>query len=99
MIAGGTGFVGSALTDALIARGDKPTLLTRDPEAPQQVAHAVDLAVQLLVTQRIIEREVGGAAPTSGFYVSIDYLARVTALGNAHLSPTPRRRGYCDRRR
>ena len=35
VIAGGTGFVGGALTDALIARGDKPTLLTRDPEAAQ----------------------------------------------------------------
>jgi uncharacterized protein len=35
VIAGGTGFVGGALTDAVIARGDKPTLLTRDPEAAQ----------------------------------------------------------------
>ena len=35
VIAGGTGFVGGALTGALIARGDKPTLLTRDPEAAQ----------------------------------------------------------------
>jgi hypothetical protein len=35
VIAGGTGFVGTALIDALIARGDKPTLLTRDPEAAQ----------------------------------------------------------------
>jgi hypothetical protein len=35
VIAGGTGFVGGALTDALIARGDKPALLTRDPEAAQ----------------------------------------------------------------
>jgi uncharacterized protein (TIGR01777 family) len=35
VIAGGTGFVGGALTAALIARGDKPTLLTRDPEAAQ----------------------------------------------------------------
>ena len=35
VLAGGTGFVGGALTGALIARGDKPTLLTRDPEAAQ----------------------------------------------------------------
>lgn len=35
VIAGGTGFIGGALTEALIARGDKPTLLTRDPEAAE----------------------------------------------------------------
>jgi uncharacterized protein (TIGR01777 family) len=35
VIAGGTGFVGGALVEALLARGDKPTLLTRDPEAAQ----------------------------------------------------------------
>jgi uncharacterized protein (TIGR01777 family) len=35
VIAGGTGFIGGALTDALIARGDKLTLLTRDAEAAQ----------------------------------------------------------------
>jgi hypothetical protein len=35
VIAGGTGFIGGALVDALIARGDLPTLLTRDPEAAQ----------------------------------------------------------------
>jgi uncharacterized protein len=34
-IAGGTGFIGGALVEALIARGDRPTLLTRDPEAAQ----------------------------------------------------------------
>ena len=35
VLAGGTGFIGGALVDALIARGDRPTLLTRDPEAAQ----------------------------------------------------------------
>ncbi len=35
VIAGGTGFIGGAVIEALIARGDKPTLLTRDPEAAQ----------------------------------------------------------------
>ncbi|MFI5350193.1 MAG: TIGR01777 family oxidoreductase [Elusimicrobiota bacterium] len=35
VLAGGTGFIGGAVTDALVARGDKPTLLTRDPEAAQ----------------------------------------------------------------
>lgn len=35
VIAGGTGFIGGALVQALIARGDKPTLLTRDPEAAE----------------------------------------------------------------
>ena len=34
-LAGGTGFVGGALVDALAARGDKLALLTRDPEAAQ----------------------------------------------------------------
>lgn len=33
VIAGGTGFIGGALCDALIARGDKLTLVTRDPAA------------------------------------------------------------------
>lgn len=32
VIAGGTGFIGGALVDALAARGDAPTLLARDPE-------------------------------------------------------------------
>lgn len=35
VIAGGTGFIGGALVDALIARGDRLTLLTRDPAAAQ----------------------------------------------------------------
>ena len=35
VLAGGTGFIGGALVDALLARGDRPTLLTRDPEAAQ----------------------------------------------------------------
>jgi len=35
VLAGGTGFIGGALVDALIARGDRPTLLTRDPEGAQ----------------------------------------------------------------
>jgi uncharacterized protein len=35
VIAGGSGFIGGALIDALLARGDKPTLLTRDSEAAQ----------------------------------------------------------------
>jgi uncharacterized protein (TIGR01777 family) len=33
VLAGGTGFIGRALIDALAARGDKVALLTRDPEA------------------------------------------------------------------
>ncbi|MFI5361548.1 MAG: TIGR01777 family oxidoreductase [Elusimicrobiota bacterium] len=33
VIAGGTGFIGGALVDALLARGDKPLLLTRDSQA------------------------------------------------------------------
>lgn len=33
VLAGGTGFIGGALIDALNARGDKTTLLTRDPAA------------------------------------------------------------------
>jgi uncharacterized protein (TIGR01777 family) len=33
ILAGGTGFIGGALIDALNARGDKTTLLTRDPDA------------------------------------------------------------------
>jgi uncharacterized protein (TIGR01777 family) len=33
VIAGGTGFIGGALVDALLARGDAVTVLTRDPEA------------------------------------------------------------------
>jgi uncharacterized protein (TIGR01777 family) len=33
IIAGGTGFVGGALVDAALARGDRPVVLTRDPEA------------------------------------------------------------------
>ena len=35
VLAGGTGFIGNALIDALTVRGAKPTLLTRDPEAAQ----------------------------------------------------------------
>lgn len=35
VLAGGSGFIGGALVDALIARGDRPTLLTRDPEGQQ----------------------------------------------------------------
>lgn len=35
VLAGGSGFIGGALVDALIARGDRPALLTRDPEAAQ----------------------------------------------------------------
>jgi hypothetical protein len=34
-LAGGTGFVGGALVDALAERGDRATLLTRDPESAQ----------------------------------------------------------------
>ncbi len=33
VLAGGTGFIGAALIDALVARGDKVTLLTRHPDA------------------------------------------------------------------
>ena len=33
LLAGGSGFIGGALIDALTARGDKVTLLTRDPAA------------------------------------------------------------------
>ncbi len=33
VLAGGTGFIGSALIDALLKRGDKVVLLTRDPAA------------------------------------------------------------------
>jgi uncharacterized protein (TIGR01777 family) len=33
IIAGGTGFIGGALVDALVGRGDKVTLVTRDPAA------------------------------------------------------------------
>ena len=33
VLSGGTGFIGGALVDALIARGDRPTLLTRDPKS------------------------------------------------------------------
>jgi len=36
VIAGGTGFIGAALIDALLARGDKPVVLTRDPAAAQR---------------------------------------------------------------
>ena len=35
VLAGGTGFIGDALVDALAGRGDKPTLLTRDSETAQ----------------------------------------------------------------
>lgn len=36
VLAGGTGFIGSALIDALLKRGDKVVLLTRDPASAQR---------------------------------------------------------------